>query len=138
MLSHNVFTAEGSYPAAKNADGFMAGAYCSMCGEEHRAEQIISKNKVMFLPAALKRLEAEAFTGIPAQQITIPEGTTIIGSKAFANCPNLLMAVIPDSVAFIADDAFEGCGHVLLYISQSNFYAADWAFANGMECAYVE
>lgn len=39
----------------------------------------------------------------------IPEGTKIIGSKAFINCTELKEVVIPESVETINPNAFIGC-----------------------------
>lgn len=39
----------------------------------------------------------------------IPEGTTEIGSSAFAGCPLLKSVTIPESVKVIGWNAFEGC-----------------------------
>ena len=41
------------------------------------------------------------------------DGTTI-GSKAFANCRNLIYVRIPSSVTTIASDAFSGCPNVII------------------------
>ena len=55
----------------------------------------------------LKTIGDEAFMGAAAQQITLPAGARSIGSKAFADCDDLLIAVIPSSVSEIANDAFD-------------------------------
>ena len=43
-------------------------------------------------------------------KITIPEGITRIGAKAFANCDSMHTVSIPESVTLIADNAFERAG----------------------------
>ena len=63
------------------------------------------------LPASLKKIEAEAFEGITAEVIVVPATVTEIGSKAFANCPNLRKVIFrsdPDNIN-IADDFLDGC-----------------------------
>ena len=62
--------------------------------------------------AMLKEIEDEAFMGLAVEGIIIPDGCTTIGSKAFADCPNLIYIKIPASVTSIADDAFEGSNQV--------------------------
>ena len=64
---------------------------------------------VLRLPARLKVIEAEAFTGLACEAIVIPEGCTNIGSRAFAGCANLVYVRIPASVSSIAEDAFADC-----------------------------
>ena len=43
------------------------------------------------------------------KQVTLSDGVTAIGAKAFRNCANLTKASVPDSVTSVADDAFAGC-----------------------------
>ena len=64
------------------------------------------------LPAGLREIEAEAFAGALFEAVIIPDGCASIGSRAFADCPNLRYIRIPASVTFVADDSFEGCGPV--------------------------
>jgi len=66
----------------------------------------------LYLPSMLKEIEEEGFMGITAQAVIIPDGCTKIGSRAFADCPNLVYVYIPASVTSIAEDAFAGSGQV--------------------------
>ena len=65
------------------------------------------------LPAALGTIEEEAFAGVTAQAVLIPDGCTAIGSRAFAGCENLIYIKVP-AEAEIAADAFEGCSAALV------------------------
>ena len=67
---------------------------------------------IMRLPAMLEEIDEEAFMGMAAEGIIIPDGCTAIGSKAFANCPNLIYIKIPSSVTVIAEDEFVGSNQV--------------------------
>jgi len=129
---------ENSIPAVKDEDGLKAIVCCSMCGEVYEEEETVLHSKTLFMPAALKEVQAEAFMGSAMQQITIPDGVTSIGSKAFAECPELIMAVIPDSVEEIADDAFEGSDQVLLLCGSEDSYAAQWAERNEVEAEILK
>lgn len=64
------------------------------------------------LPAALTAVSEEAFIGVSASEVVIPEGCTSIGARAFADCANLESVTIPASVTDIAEDAFSGCSGV--------------------------
>ena len=66
------------------------------------------------LPAAARTIEEEAFVGGAFQYVIIPDGCVTIGSKAFADCPNLIYVYIPASVTSIADDAFAGNTQVMI------------------------
>ena len=70
---------------------------------------------VMNLPKDVTVIEAQAFAGSSAAVVSIHDGCTKIGSKAFANCPNLCRIYIPASVTDIALDAFEGCPNLVIY-----------------------
>ena len=43
------------------------------------------------------------------ESVTIPNGVTRIGKRAFSGCPNLTDVTIPTSMAVIGEDAFYGC-----------------------------
>ena len=61
---------------------------------------------VLKLPMGLTRIEDEAFCGISAQVIVLPEGCLSIGHNAFADCEALRYVVLPASQLEIARDAF--------------------------------
>lgn len=84
---------------------------------------------VLSLPSRLGKIGEEAFTGISANVVVIPEGCTSIGKRAFANCGELVEVVIPGTVTDIADDAFEGC--YSLTVTTDSAAVAAWAEAHG-------
>ncbi|MBR4502716.1 MAG: leucine-rich repeat protein [Clostridia bacterium] len=65
-------------------------------------------SNVLNIPSELKTIESEAFCGLPMEMVVIPGNCTYIGSRAFADCPNLLMVKVSVNCE-IAPDAFEGC-----------------------------
>ena len=69
---------------------------------------------VLRIPAGVQTIEEEAFEGVPAQAVLIPDGCTAIGRKAFAGCTNLLYVRIPASVTSIAANAFDDCPTVII------------------------
>ena len=79
-------------------------------------------------PAGLTTIEESAFEGVAARTVRLPEGVTSIGSRAFADCPNLRHIYIPGSVTKISGDAFDGISELYLYGSRgsaANDYAKD-------------
>jgi len=73
------------------------------------------------LPSALKQIEDEAFTGTGFHYVVLPDGTASIGSKAFADCPNLRVIYIPASTTTIAPDAFDGVEDLVIYGPQGEY-----------------
>ncbi len=69
----------------------------------------LSGMTTLVLPGSLDEIQSEAFAGVSAQVVILPEACRSIASRAFANCPDLEYVVVPslDSVD-IADDAFAG------------------------------
>ena len=61
------------------------------------------------LPAKLTEIGDDAFNGIDAEFVRIPEGCKTIGKHAFANCTSLIAVFIPDSLTRLDKSAFEGC-----------------------------
>lgn len=68
----------------------------------------------LVLPEDVRRIEQEAFMGIDATTVRIPDGATQIDSGAFRDNPQLLLVHIPASVTDIAADAFDGCPRVVI------------------------
>ena len=67
------------------------------------------------IPNGVKVIDDEAFAGIAAKRIRLPEATKKIGSLAFSNCPNLIEIYIPEGCTSIADDAFAGVSKLTIY-----------------------
>lgn len=61
------------------------------------------------LPKNTKKIEPYSFSGTSLKEIVIPEGASIIGKNAFANCKQLSKVIIPSTVKVIDDEAFFGC-----------------------------
>lgn len=74
----------------------------------------VTEAVTLYLPASLTTVSDEAFVGASAGEVVIPEGCVSIGSRAFADCPNLYAVTIPASVTEISEDAFEGCTGVTI------------------------
>ena len=97
--------------------GQTGGTHCSACGDVFIPSRTIPALKDMNtlrLPDGLETIESEAFIGIGHDAVIIPDGCREIGSKAFADCPNLIYVRIPLSVTSIAPDAFDGCAEGLI------------------------
>lgn len=89
------------------------------------------------LPANLTVIEEEAFEGLNVGTVVLPEGTTTIGSRAFADCAELTIVHMPDSVESIADNAFAGCEN-LAFICASENVAAMYAAEHGIPYVIVQ
>lgn len=67
-----------------------------------------SFSNIFTIPEGTVTIEMEAFAGITAEAVVIPDSCLVIGNRAFADCPNLKYVQIPTSVTHIAKDAFSG------------------------------
>ena len=85
---------------------------------------------VLVLPEALTVIEEEAFEGVAAITVVIPDGAVSIGSRAFADCPSLKYVEIPASVTGIADDAFAGSS--VIFICGFDSFAYQYAQEHGI------
>ena len=74
----------------------------------------LNQMKTLKLPSALKQIESEAFSNLTCQAVIIPDGCVSIGSRAFADCKNLIYVRIPASVTSVAEDAFAGCDQIII------------------------
>ena len=83
------------------------------------------------LPAGLIEIEEEAFAGINAQRIIIPDGVQRIGKRAFAGCTKLKYIYIPAATTQIASDAFSGVSSNFVIHGKYNSYARTYASQNG-------
>lgn len=83
------------------------------------------------LPAALLRIENEAFRGCAFTSIRISDGMQSVGEEAFAGSAALLYIYIPESVTDIADSAFDGLNALYIYGvpgSRAETYAGEKGF----------
>ena len=67
------------------------------------------------LPSGLKAIGEEAFKGIKASYIYIPDYVTV-GKRAFAECPNLRCIYLCTSAEQLAGDAFDGCSNLTVIL----------------------
>lgn len=83
------------------------------------------------VPSSVSFVEEEAFSGIAAYSVDLGSAE-YIGSRAFADCPNLKKVYIPRTMYFIADDAFEGTTELTLY-GVNDHYAEQYAKEHGFK-----
>lgn len=70
---------------------------------------------IIMIPSNVEVIEEEAFEGISAIAVKIPNGVITIRTKAFANCPNLKRIYIPKTVNLIEDDAFSNSPNIVIF-----------------------
>ena len=89
------------------------------------------------LPAYLTAIEAEAFSGVKATVVYIPDGVTSLGSMAFAYCTSLKQIRIPASVTVIFLDVFYGLSssqlHAITVFGTPGSAAETYANSKGMK-----
>ena len=87
------------------------------------------------LPRMLMTIEAEAFAGVKAETITIPDSVDVIESRAFANCPNLKVVYFEGSPFSIANDILDGCEDFVVSVLKGSS-AEKWANRKGLPVIY--
>ncbi|MBR4575932.1 MAG: InlB B-repeat-containing protein [Clostridia bacterium] len=102
-----------------------------------KAEQTVyahwSPRGEMTFAGAVQAIEEEAFSGDSLiSHVVIPEGCSSIGSKAFANCGNLVSVRILGKNTVFESDTFEGSSSVVIYC-YSGSKAQRLASADGLE-----
>lgn len=80
-------------------------------GQSHPSEW----GATLTLPSTLCIIGEQAFKGIPASSLTLPENVEKIGTDAFANCTKLRRVTIPASVKYIGEEAFYNTGLIRVY-----------------------
>lgn len=68
----------------------------------------------IILPQSLTTIEAEAFAGINAEVIRVPETCTEIKSKAFSNCNELQRIYFESDSTEVALDSFDNCPNLTI------------------------
>ena len=85
---------------------------------------------LLTLPGQLDRVEDEAFRGIFANYVVIPDSCTAIGDYAFYGS-RVWEITVPGSVTSIGDHALDGNPGVLV-LTPDDSWAADWADRHGI------
>jgi len=91
----------------------------------------------LYLPACVDIIDENAFSGIEAGMIVIPDEVSVIASRAFADNEALLFVKLPSGEVNIAADAFSGSKNVML-ICAANSDAAAYAAANNIPYVIAE
>ena len=94
---------------------YSAGVGCGSAWNYFTVNALPANASTLTLPGALKTVEAEAFAGVPAQQIVVPGGVNSIGEKAFAGCANLRVVSLPSTLSTLPANALDQCGGVTVY-----------------------
>ncbi|MBQ8161178.1 MAG: hypothetical protein IJ083_10545 [Clostridia bacterium] len=97
--------------------------------------EIVEGLPKLTLPSGLSLVESEAFAGDESLVWAVVPGGTI-GSRAFADCENLLFVEAGEGVSEIADDAFEGTPGVSL-ITAPGSYVDRYARDHGLGVIYT-
>ena len=81
---------------------------------------IVRSDSPFVLPASVRTIKSEAFLSTTAEEIVLPEGVEVIGSRAFADSDALRLINLPASLTSIAEDAFENSGSVCLICAENS------------------
>lgn len=89
------------------------------------------------LPASLTAIRDEAFRGISARRVLLPDNVAEIGDYAFADCASLEQIYIPASVRQIGAHAFDNTPVSLKIFGAENSFAKEYAGLHGIDFVTV-
>ena len=98
-------------------------------------DSVILLNPDFILPASLKTIEEEAFSGGAFAYVKLPEGIESIQTRAFADCLNLKYIYIPESTTMIHITAFENVAGLTI-LGKRGSYAG--YYANSFDYNFIE
>lgn len=84
------------------------------------------------VPAALKSIAPEAFTGIGAESVLLPESVEEVGFDAFRDCEKLTAFIVLGTETELGPDALMGCENVTVY-APAGSKAAEFAEENKID-----
>ena len=90
---------------------------------------------ILTLPSFLTTIESEAFSGVAAKEIIIPDSVDVIESYAFANCNNLEMSYFEGSPFSSSSDILGGRTDVVISVLKGSS-AEKWAKRLGLTIVY--
>lgn len=85
---------------------------------------------ITVLPSTLSAITEESFMDTAFYYVVLPETTTTIESRAFADCMNLKYIYIPENTTAIADDAFLNVTNLTI-LGKDGSYAQSYASGKG-------
>ena len=123
-IAYNLFTLAGDKACIYCFEDSTAHSYAINHSLQFVLIDTPLNNPDFTLPAFVHTIEEEAFFGISAKRIRLPESITSIGSYAFANCPHLSQIYIPEGCENIAATAFSGVTELTIYGADGSY--AEW------------
>lgn len=127
-------------------DSDESAAICKHCGRPFVVNEAIVQNYIKLVTAVdetalvLKEFEFDGdvltrYNGM-SSEVAVPGNVTVIGSKAFEDCREIIEIRLPDSLTQIEDNAFAGCDNLKrVYFPDSLKKIGSYAFA---ECSALE
>lgn len=134
-----VFASSNEAVATVDAAGLVTGVapgaaiITAAVGDSMTAECliIVHGDTQAVIPAGTITIGEEAFAGVDAQEIILPDGIEIIGAGAFSGCAQLSLINLPPSLTSIAQNAFDSTEGVMLLVMPESAGLA-FAEANGL------
>ena len=94
--------------------------------------------KSVTVPEGVTVLGSRAFCNCyELTEILLPESLTVIGDYAFADCLNLTEIKVPVSVTVLGENAFDRCESLTVLV-QAGSYAEQYCQENGIPCRTVD
>ena len=85
----------------------------------------------LHLPGMLTEIEEEAFAGVDAAYVAVPETVRVIGARAFADCPTLRLVEFEMGTVGLGEDVFANCPELTI-LAPSGGTVEQYAAQNGI------
>lgn len=95
-----------------------------------------TNTQVLTMPDSCTTIEEEAFMASPAKAINLHQVKTV-GSRSFADCPQLTQIYVSAETTAIADDAFEGCKALRYVFCKEGSYGQQFALKFGLVPVFI-
>ena len=131
IIEETIECQDGSFRIPLNAEGTwsftlavsLADGWTSEFGAETTID-VLPLEETIRIPEGTELIEDEAFRGVPARMIRIPDSVWWVGEQAFADNTELIFA--DSNYEVTADSAFDGCGQVVRTVLEWEY---DYFFA---------
>ena len=100
-------------PATATSDGYIHSG-CAVCSYSTKPDVVIHHDKVLYIPTSTSTICEEAFSGIGAEEVILPNSILVVETGAFACNEQLLLVVVDNPTTEFFGDVFYQSPNVVI------------------------